>query len=111
MAQTEALFRDDAYLRDGAARVVGINDRGGILLDRTMFYATSGGQPGDTGRLTREDGSTIEIAATVTGETKDEIITFRQPSRFCLNWARRFSWRSTGSAVSSLCACTRPAIF
>lgn len=39
-----------------------------------MFYATSGGQPGDTGRLTLADGRAVEIAATITGETKDEII-------------------------------------
>lgn len=68
------LFREDAYLKEAEATVVGVNDRGGILLDRTVFYATSGGQPGDTGTLTRADGSTIAIATTVTGETKDEII-------------------------------------
>jgi misacylated tRNA(Ala) deacylase len=71
---TQALFRDDAYLKSAEARVLGINDRGGILLDRTVFYATSGGQPGDTGFFTRADGSRIAIAATITGETKDEII-------------------------------------
>lgn len=71
---TECLFRDDAYLSTVEGRVVAVNDRGGILLDRTVFYATSGGQPGDTGFLERADGSRIVIAATVTGETKDEII-------------------------------------
>lgn len=71
---TQALFREDSYLKTLEARVVGVNDRGGILLDRTVFYATSGGQPGDTGLLRRADGSTIAIAATITGETKDEII-------------------------------------
>ena len=35
--------------RRSRATVVAINERGGIILDRTMFYATSGGQPGDTG--------------------------------------------------------------
>lgn len=70
----EALFRDDSYLRTTDAAVVAINERGGVLLDRTIFYATSGGQPGDTGRLLRQDGSAIAIAATVTGETKDEIV-------------------------------------
>ncbi len=74
MTATEALFRDDAYASTAEATVAGINDRGGIILDRTVFYATSGGQPGDTGYLERADGSRIEIAATVTGETKDEII-------------------------------------
>jgi misacylated tRNA(Ala) deacylase len=71
---TEVLFREDAYLKETPARVAAINDRGGILLDRTVFYATSGGQPGDTGHFEREDGSRIAIAATVTGQSKDEII-------------------------------------
>jgi misacylated tRNA(Ala) deacylase len=71
---TEAIFRDDAYRATDKGRVVAVNDRGGILLDRTIFYATSGGQPGDTGYLTREDGTQIPIEATITGETKDEII-------------------------------------
>jgi len=72
--QTAALFRDDAYLKEAEATVLAVNDRGGIILDRTVFYATSGGQPGDTGTIERADGSRISIAATVTGETKDEII-------------------------------------
>ncbi len=71
---TEALFRDDSYLAEAEASVVHINARGGIILDRTIFYATSGGQPGDTGRLHLPLGGNVEIAATVTGETKDEII-------------------------------------
>jgi misacylated tRNA(Ala) deacylase len=71
---TEALFRDDGYLAEAEAEVVHVNERGGIVLDRTVFYATSGGQPGDVGRLHHADGRTIEIAATITGQTKDEII-------------------------------------
>ena len=71
---TQALFRDDSYLAVTPAAVTAINDRGGIILDRTVFYATSGGQPGDVGYFERADGSRIAIAATVTGETKDEII-------------------------------------
>lgn len=71
---TEAIFRDDAYLKETQGMVVAINERGGIILDRTIFYATSGGQPGDTGKLILKDGSSVAIAATVTGETKDEII-------------------------------------
>jgi len=72
--RTEALFRDDAYLKTAEAEVVALTERGGIVLDRTVFYATSGGQPGDTGAMERADGTRIAIAATVTGETKDEII-------------------------------------
>lgn len=72
--ETRPLFIDDAYLSVCESRVVAITDRGGIVVDQTNFYATSGGQPGDTGQLEREDGSTIAIATTVNGETKREII-------------------------------------
>jgi misacylated tRNA(Ala) deacylase len=71
---TEALFREDGYLAKAEAEVVAVNDRGGIIFDRTIFYATSGGQPGDTGKLKLADGRTVDVAATITGETKDEII-------------------------------------
>jgi len=74
MPHTEAVFREDAYLATLDAQVVAVNERGGILLDRTIFYATSGGQPGDSGRLVRPDGSAVAIATTVTGESKDEIV-------------------------------------
>ncbi len=71
---THLLFRDDAYLSTVEAVVTGIGETGGIALDRTCFYATSGGQPGDTGFLERSDGTTIAIAGTITGATKDDIV-------------------------------------
>ena len=71
---TDCLFREDAYLKDCNATVVAITDQGGIVLDRTIFYATSGGQPGDTGSFECAGGRRLAIAATVTGETKEEII-------------------------------------
>ncbi len=96
---TEALFREDAYLAKAEARVLHVNDRGGIILDRSIFYATSGGQPGDTGFLNLADGSSIRIAATITGETKDEIIHVPAPEQspasvgesvfLAIDWERR----------------------
>ncbi|WP_136657134.1 alanyl-tRNA editing protein [Nitratireductor sp. XY-223] len=74
MQETLPLFLDDPYLSTAEGRVAAVNDRGGILLDRTCFYATSGGQPGDIGFFEREDGSRIEIAATVNGQSKAEIV-------------------------------------
>jgi misacylated tRNA(Ala) deacylase len=62
---TELLFRDDAYLSETPATVVAINERGGIELDRTVFYATGGGQPGDAGVLVRGDGSEIAIGTAI----------------------------------------------
>jgi len=71
---TECLFRDDSYLKECAARVVAITEQGGIVLDRTVFYANSGGQPGDSGALTTADGKTVPIAnAVYTDAAKSEI--------------------------------------
>ena len=69
-----ALFRDDFYLKTTDAVVTAIHEDGGIELDRTCFYATSGGQPGDTGFLERSDGGKIRLGQTRTGASKDIII-------------------------------------
>ena len=53
---TELLFRDDAYLRQAQALVLGHTPEGGILVDRSVFYASGGGQPGDNGEIAWEGG-------------------------------------------------------
>jgi misacylated tRNA(Ala) deacylase len=62
MHATEELFRQDAYLRSCQAVVTRASEAG-ICLDRTVFYATGGGQPGDTGTLRTADGREIAIVA------------------------------------------------
>lgn len=97
---TTALFRDDFYLSTTEAIVTGTREDGGIELDQTCFYATSGGQPGDNGFFERADGSRIEIATTRHGDTKDIIIhvpAADQPSVLAgeklvlhIDWPRRY---------------------
>lgn len=65
MPATTLLFRDDAYLQEASATVIAVNELGGIVLDQTNFYATGGGQPGDTGQLLRADGTFVTIGTTI----------------------------------------------
>jgi misacylated tRNA(Ala) deacylase len=51
VADTELLFATDAYLRSFDARVVDVTPEGAVVLDRTAFYPTGGGQPHDLGTL------------------------------------------------------------
>lgn len=71
---TELIFRDDPYARSCRAEVLAVNERGGIVLDRTVCYATGGGQPGDTAIMRVAGGPVLDIATTVYGQDKSEIV-------------------------------------
>ncbi|HCP81691.1 MAG TPA: Ala-tRNA(Pro) hydrolase [Octadecabacter sp.] len=94
---TKPLFIEDAYLREAEARVFAVTDEGGLILEDSIFYATSGGQPGDSGKLTW-DGGAIEIATAVKGDGGTIILVPAEPSALppvgavvtqVLNWERR----------------------
>lgn len=58
---TRLLYYDDAYLREFEAEVIQVsedNGRVGIILDRTAFYPTGGGQPSDKGVMEGDNGRT-----------------------------------------------------
>ncbi len=61
------LFRQDAYRRQAPGCVVTHIDRGGVVLDASLFYPTGGGQPGDSGLL-RWDGGEMPVVTAVKGE-------------------------------------------
>ena len=62
---TDCLFREDSYLKDCEATVAALQPDGGIVLDRTVFYAASGGQPADRGSLVTKSGAVISVANVV----------------------------------------------
>jgi len=72
-AGTQLLFRDDAYLCRTQATVIAVEGNK-IQLDRTPFYPTGGGQPGDRGTLTAEDGRVFTVIDTRKGEAPDSVL-------------------------------------
>ena len=57
---TQEIFREDAYAKNCEATVTAVGEAG-IELDRTVFYPTGGGQPGDSGVLRLSGGREIPI--------------------------------------------------
>src|SRR6476659_10840166 len=70
---TDCLFREDAYLTSTFFTVPATTEKGGIVVDRTCFYATSGGQPGDSGVLVTPAGEFPLATAVYNDQLKTEI--------------------------------------
>jgi misacylated tRNA(Ala) deacylase len=107
---TERLFLDDAYLREADALVLSAAD-GMISLDRTPFYARSGGQPGDRGALDW-DGGHLDVTEAVKGDGDDirhSVSDAPLPSpgtrvRASLDWTHRHRHMRMHTALHLLCA-------
>ena len=69
----EKIFQDDAYARSCEAIVKMVDERG-IQLDRTVFYPTGGGQPGDTGILTTKDGIAVNIVNSIKVDDQNTVL-------------------------------------
>lgn len=109
---TALLFREDPYAPSASATVVGLSQHG-IVLDRTIFYAMGGGQPGDVGTITLSDGRTIGITNTVwNDEAKTEIAHVVPPEglvpaigdnvELVLDWSRRYARMKVHTALHLL---------
>ncbi len=92
----EELFRQDAYLKEAGAVVTAVEDRG-VRLDRSIFYPTGGGQPGDTGVL-RWDGGEAKVVDSVKAEGGDVLLVLAPDAarpavgasvQSALDWERR----------------------
>src|SRR5438105_3930310 len=113
---TDCLFRDDSYLRECSATVAGLTETGAIVLDRTVFYAASGGQPADRGVLVTATGDKLTIdGASYVDTEKSEIahlpaattgLTLRvgEPVHAIVDWDLRYARMRMHTALHLLSA-------
>lgn len=109
---TEELFREDAYLTSCEATVTAVSDAG-IELDRTVFYPTGGGQPGDIGVL-HTSGGDVAIVDTIKGGGLGVIVhvpadgaalpTVGDQVSVELDWDRRHKHMRMHTAMHLLCS-------
>jgi len=107
----EELFRQDSYLKEADAVITALEERG-VRLDRTNFYPTGGGQPGDTGVL-RWDGGEAAIVDAVKADGGDVLHVLAQDAprpavgtrvKAVLDWDRRYRHMRMHSALHVMSA-------
>lgn len=111
---TEKLFLRDAYMKACEARVEAITAEGGIVLNQSVFYATGGGQPGDSGTLSLKDGRSVAINTCIKGENDAlvllaaagavEGLSVGDTVEAILDWDRRFAHMAMHTSLHLLCA-------
>lgn len=109
---TERVFHSDGYARCCEAVVVATREAG-VVLDRSVFYPTGGGQPGDRGELVLDDGSRCQVVDALKGEG-DEIVhvlaenaslpTVGSKVVARIDWARRHILMRYHTCLHLLCA-------
>ncbi|NHB78332.1 alanyl-tRNA editing protein [Rhodobacter calidifons] len=106
---TELLFRDDAYLTAADCRIIGHTPEGGLIVDRSVFYPTGGGQPGDSGVLDW-GGTRMPIATALKVEGGIALIPAEPapmppvgaPARQQIDWGRRYRHMRVHTALHLL---------
>lgn len=124
---TKLLFREDAYLRECAARVVALREGGeekgwlgtGVVADATVFYGRGGGQPGDAGVLRLADGGTVRVADAFYDRADGALVhLLADPAdgkklaagttvECAIDWARRYRLMRTHTALHVFYACAK----
>ena len=107
---TIPLFGDDAYLNETSAKIIGFSDESGVVLEKTIFYPTGGGQPGDIGSL-EINGKSYPVQDTVKGNAGDIVLILEHGPEGLnigdtgvqiLNWEVRYSHMKVHSALHLL---------
>lgn len=90
---TERLYYDNAYLTEFDGQVLSCQPDGAyfrVLLDRSAFYPTSGGQPFDTGRLGEAQVVDVNVEDDLVWHTVTQPLSEGATVHGVIDWARRF---------------------
>jgi len=91
----DALYLDDSYLKEFEATVLSVKDGKYVVLDKTVFYPSSGGQPHDTGKLIR-DGEEFNVvfvgkfSGKISHEIDKEGLKEGDKVKGVIDWDRRY---------------------
>lgn len=105
---TEELAPVDSYLSHAEGSVAEV-EGDGLFLDRTVFYARGGGQPGDVGTITW-DGGSIEVVDTIRRSGRPFHVVAEgsllpdpgTPVEGVIDWERRYLTMRTHTALHAL---------
>ena len=107
---TLPLFGEDAYLKEAPAKIIALSGENGVILDRSIYYPTGGGQPGDTGSIV-VNGDTFSVEETIKGENGNIILLLADGlsslnigdsvTQF-LNWDMRYAHMKVHTALHLL---------
>lgn len=105
---TEEIAPKDSYVATAEGSVVEVTD-GGLFLNRTVFYARGGGQPGDVGVI-RWDGGSVDVIDTVRKKgvpfhvvaEGSELPDPGTPVEGVIDWERRYRTMRTHTALHAL---------
>ena len=107
---TLPLFGEDAYLKEAPAKIIALSGENGVILDRSIYYPTGGGQPGDTGSIV-VNGDTFSVEETIKGENGNIILLLADglsslnigdPVTQFLNWDMRYAHMKVHTALHLL---------
>ncbi|MDN6320785.1 MAG: alanyl-tRNA editing protein [Marinobacter sp.] len=111
---TNPYFNDSPYTKALDARIVDVQGLL-VLLDRTHFYPTGGGQPGDTGSLVASSGEKFAVVNTFRDDKNAELI-WHQMEAFGselavgtevtghIDWNRRYRHMQMHTCLHLLCS-------
>jgi Ser-tRNA(Ala) deacylase AlaX len=117
---TQLLYYEDAYLKEFEGKIIKIlklDGKTGVVLDRTAFYVTGGGQPSDTGfikggkgeakviEVQRRDNMVVHVLNEISGEIKEGDVV-----KGVIDWNRRYALMRNHTSAHLMAEALRQAL-